>query len=464
MVLGFVLKSFGRIMGCLFRCFCITSDLDVDVNVNENNNNNNNNNNTPLPSSSSSLQPSDSPLSSLSNTKNQNRNRNRLASLLLSERENDDDDGDQVSRSPLKPPACQHSSIHKELDIDEGMFLKSCRTNLESPNEFQKTSGSGTNLLSHNEDSETSKSSSTFPRTSIEKLQWEGHSNQFTPEACGVTNQCKTKSVRFEFESDTAEENTKQSNSPGSCNVLKHSPYPTPLKLSDEMQTPGTVYPICSENLVNGGRARIRSQYVCNVLNPVQNSSRLMEVKEADPDNHKQVEGVTESLEQSELASSERSFVSSRGRDKAFCKVVVNESLSEWLKPSSSPKNDNVQNRVSPSSGGSHSGKTPDIDRPILGTVAAHWNDEEHSRISPKWWDGNGIPNSTNKYNEDQKVSWHATPFVERLEKALSNESLVFQRNVSTEPIEFAENEESDTAVSRLTMAGAKHPESVVSF
>ncbi|KAF5194275.1 Jason-like protein [Thalictrum thalictroides] len=446
-------------MGCLFRCFCITSDVDLDLDLHLDHNKN-----TTHP-------PSDSPISSNTTVQHQ---RNRLSSLLLSETEtddNDDDDGVSPSLSKhkhhtnvatLEPPPSQHTTtIHNN---HEGMFLKSCQTILETPNEFKKTSGSVRDLLSRNEDSETPKSSSTHPKTSVEKLQWEGQSNQLTPEACGVTNQCKTKSVRFEFESDKAEENSKQPNSPGSCNVLKHSPYPTPLKLSDEMQTPGTVYPICSENLANGGRARIRSQYVYNVLNPVQNSSQLMEVKEADPNNHQQVECITESLEQSELASSEPSLVSSRGRDNAFGKVVVNESLSQWLKPQSSPKNDYLQNRVSPSSGGSHSGKTPDMDRPILGTVAAHWNDEEPSRISPKWWDGNGIPNSTNKYNEDQKVSWHATPFVERLEKALSNESLVFQRNVSTEPIEFAENEESDTAVSRLAIAGAKHPESVVSF
>lgn len=32
---------------------------------------------------------------------------------------------------------------------------------------------------------------------------------------------------------------------------------------------------------------------------------------------------------------------------------------------------------------------------------------------------------------QDQKVSWHATPFEERLEKALSEESFISQRYVS---------------------------------
>ena len=38
-------------------------------------------------------------------------------------------------------------------------------------------------------------------------------------------------------------------------------------------------------------------------------------------------------------------------------------------------------------------------DRPILGTVAAHWSHSSSSSTQP-WWDGKGIPNSTNKYKE----------------------------------------------------------------
>ncbi|KAI5077386.1 hypothetical protein GOP47_0007210 [Adiantum capillus-veneris] len=67
-------------------------------------------------------------------------------------------------------------------------------------------------------------------------------------------------------------------------------------------------------------------------------------------------------------------------------------------------------------------------DRPILGTVAAHWNHSSSS--AKKWWDGKGIPNSTNKYKEDQKVSWHATPFEVRLERALAKQGRVFQKKL----------------------------------
>ncbi|KAK8913579.1 hypothetical protein KSP39_PZI023785 [Platanthera zijinensis] len=79
----------------------------------------------------------------------------------------------------------------------------------------------------------------------------------------------------------------------------------------------------------------------------------------------------------------------------------------------------------------SHSDNSPRVDRPIIGTAAAHWSGEDSSRISPRQWDGNGIPNSTTKYKEDQRVSWHATPFEVRLDKALSDEKVYPQRFVS---------------------------------
>nr|GMC88328.1 protein JASON [Ipomoea batatas] len=129
----------------------------------------------------------------------------------------------------------------------------------------------------------------------------------------------------------------------------------------------------------------------------------------------------------------------------------VEASLSSWLKPSLR------QSSTQPFGRSIHHDKTLG-DRPILGMVAAHWNENETSHVSPKWWDGNGIPNSTHKYKEDQKVSWHATPFEERLEKALSEESLVSQRKrMSGSPISFNETEESDTALSQLHNGNQSH-------
>ncbi|KAF3321612.1 Protein JASON [Carex littledalei] len=118
-------------------------------------------------------------------------------------------------------------------------------------------------------------------------------------------------------------------------------------------------------------------------------------------------------------------------------------SLSQWLKP---PKPFDIFSTKS------QSGNSTNPDRPIIGSVATHWSEESEtvSIPPPKVWDGKGIPNSTNKYKEDQKVSWHATPFEERLEKALSEEKLNSRRICSTGiPLEFTdEGEESDTAAS----------------
>ncbi|CAF2122288.1 unnamed protein product [Brassica napus] len=125
-------------------------------------------------------------------------------------------------------------------------------------------------------------------------------------------------------------------------------------------------------------------------------------------------------------------------------------SISHWVKQSEEKSNNNM---------GSLSTITY-RDRPIIGMVAAHWNEKEQSQISPKWWDGNGIPNSTNKYKEDQKVSWHATPFEERLEKALSEEG--GQGFISSRKLEVMEDKERDTAISQLHHSAQST--SIVSF
>ncbi|OVA12386.1 hypothetical protein BVC80_1795g29 [Macleaya cordata] len=416
--------------------------------------------------------------------------RNRLATLLLSEEKEESLCKDKAHLSVESP--CQDST-DKEL-LDEAKFLKSCGTLVETPAEIRKTS-----------EAENSKFHSWLPSTSIKKLHWEEagspehkasssisreqklaeknstkpseSSEVESPDASSktpvqlidddtlssvnseipiVTTQGKNKSVRFECDPSSVE-SSKQSGFTDSCDRSKWSPYPTPLKLTDEMQTPGTVYATNLENLSNAKNPRIRSQYVYPVLNPVQDFTQWKVLKEEDSDTE---QGENTIPDRTSVSCSSKSVMEHEKEAKVGENAKVDASLSQWL--SSSPKDDRGQNYEAISSGRSHS-RTPDADRPILGTVAAHWNDDEPSRISPKWWDGNGIPNSTNKYKEDQKVSWHATPFEERLEKALSDETLVFPRKLRDgRPIDFDEIEEGDSAVSRLQHSS--HPESVVSF
>lgn len=65
-------------------------------------------------------------------------------------------------------------------------------------------------------------------------------------------------------------------------------------------------------------------------------------------------------------------------------------------------------------------------ERPIFGSLADHW--EAAWATKRPAWDGKGIPNSTHKYREDQKVMWHATSFEERLAQALASQEAVPQR------------------------------------
>ncbi|CAH9130518.1 unnamed protein product [Cuscuta epithymum] len=405
------------------------------------------------------------------------RNRSPLSSLFVSE-ENEEETN--LQSNGVEKLGCTTEVL--EVDINElkhqAKFLKACGTLPETPIEIKKLSGNKCNSdLSSpqmGELDEPLKISSLFPDTYIEKqnteiqpnnlsltkdcVEWvDGSSSSFrTPSSCMTCEEdsssvnisstspstvppvtaCRQKHVHFERNSDKKPSEVASPNS-------KHSPYPTPLKLTDEMQTPGTIFSTYVENLPKGKNPRIRSEYVYAVLNPVENASQLKKAKD---------EEDSESAQDSNFKSSlnEVNCTPNMGLKETTSEnnVNVEASLSSWLQP---PFNQQSHGRTKG-------------DRPILGMVAAHWNERETSSLSPKWWGGNGIPNSTHKYKEDQKVSWHATPFEERLEKALSEETLVSQRKlVSGSPISFKETEESDTALSQF-QSGSQHDRAVLAL
>uniref|UniRef100_A0A2N9FMK8 Uncharacterized protein n=1 Tax=Fagus sylvatica TaxID=28930 RepID=A0A2N9FMK8_FAGSY len=321
--------------------------------------------------------------------------------------------------------------------IVQARFLKACGTLAETPAEIRKASKLNFSP-SYDRDPEPQKFHSWLPNTSIKKLQLDNQPDQpHTPiklcEEWGKGSaqlkaveqevliqlsgfmlirlkplQCQfhlgfqlqkfsagtslfvSNVILMESSSRSSSENVSQNRNKsellGDQSVSKPSPYPTPLS------------------------------------NPVDDDSQWKLLKEEDSNSHQLLGELRESTA---TPGSEGGVKESEsGKD-----LKVEASLSAWLKPQPSIQDENSKNfdtvRKPPF------GRTPG-DRPIIGLVAAHWNDNEPSHISPKWWDGNGIPNSTNKYKEDQKVSWHATPFEERLEKALSEESVITQR--------FAEN------------------------
>ncbi|KAJ6337147.1 hypothetical protein OIU76_006925 [Salix suchowensis] len=404
--------------------------------------------------------------------------KNRLSSLFLFEEKEESPRGD------IENPCLGSPQINKGLR-DEAKFLKACGTLPETPIEIRKACEKFKGSPELDKYSENSEFHSWLPSTSIKKLQldnqnedsrtpvklWEdlgkgSVSSEQTPSSC-MTNVQSSEDIESgshkRNDQGSSSENscqvTRKYESPGNLSFSKPSPKPTPLKISDDMQTPGTVFPTDLETLANG-KTRIRSQYVYPVMNPVENASRWKLLREDDSNSHEHSGELRESLEQSESATPKSEWgvkETSSGKD-----LKVEASLSSWAKPSQSTTCEDNPIIGTAAGKSSSSGRTPG-DRPIIGMVAAHWNENEASRISPKWWDGNGIPNSTNKYKEDQKVSWHATPFEERLEKALSEESFITQRKpVSGRPIVFDECEESDTALSRLQ--ASTQTKSVVSF
>ncbi|XWS30905.1 hypothetical protein CRYUN_Cryun23aG0031500 [Craigia yunnanensis] len=477
-VVRFLDQTVSRAMGCFFGCFGVRDD-----------------------------QSRSRPHLVSSSSKSTERavSRNRLSSLFL-----DEEKGDYPSNDLRSP------QIDKGLK-DEAKFPTACGTIPVTPAEIRKPSQKFKQSPPCDGDSETSKCHSWHPNTSIDKLQLDKQSDQpptpiklfeamgrrsdspeNTPISC-ISNAANTgrfsigstegselmsvdkivkidivstsayrrdKSVRFECESDASSSKSEMGGqNPKKLELLcyqsasKPSPNPTPLKFSDEMQTPGTDFPSTLETLANG-KTRIRSQYVHSVLNPAENAILLNAMKE-EPFSSKAMFGeLKESPERPENATPKLEV---GVKQTSLVKESEEEgSLSSWLKPKQYTIDDRNKNLQASSNKIPHFGRTLG-DRPIIGMVAAHWKEDESSHISPKWWDGNGIPNSTNKYMEDQKVSWHATPFEERLEKALSDESLIPQRkHVNQTPMAFDEADESDTALSQLRPSS--HSKSVVSF
>lgn len=271
----------------------------------------------------------------------------------------------------------------------EAKFLKTCGAILETPIEIRKASvlqsvASDPCCKTINWDQQLD-STDDFPTKAPEIVTFE----EVNPKSCQLeeTDDAIKKVVRFQNSAVEKKARVEESDiSPEvECQMQAHgsgSPYPTPLNLIDGLQTPGTIYPPKSENFRTG---RIKTQFVFGVPDRPRRPIELNVLCE-DRENTEDVNGHS--------AKNETESSVNSGKEQ------------------------------------SHSYNSPHVDRPIIGTAAAHWSGEDPSHISPKQWDGKGIPNSTTKYKEDQRVSWHATPFEVRLDKALSDEKVYPQRNV----------------------------------
>ena len=189
----------------------------------------------------------------------------------------------------------------------------------------------------------------------------------------------KRKSVWSKCDFDQSYSSTSSKNSTsktpekaGKSNFSTTSRNLTSLKLSDEIQTPAVM-----ESAVRG-RPRIRSHCLHSASSLTENASICKLPEDSD--------------ETKEHACKEKKEPESP--IPVTCEGKLEESSaspSPWVKQSEEKSNQKVTATISTVTYG---------DRPIIGTAAAHWNEKEQSQISPKWWDGNGIPNSTNKYKE----------------------------------------------------------------
>ncbi|TKW23224.1 hypothetical protein SEVIR_4G279000v4 [Setaria viridis] len=236
------------------------------------------------------------------------------------------------------------------------------------------------------------------------------------------------------------------------------SPFVTPLVLRDDMQTPGTVYTSHRGASMSGKRVQTRKQFIYPVLRPIENRVKQMELAEdsspllsSNPPKKRNLEEdhvmkpkqtssnsvaksglsktppisrqVKEALSPEELLDGgELSKTKSDERNAAL-------SLSHWVKSSS--KDVENQGDVKVVAGDqSYDECSFPAERPVFMASDLNWDIENPTPKLHKTFNGNGIPNTTTRYKEDRRVSWHTTPFEERLLKVLSDEKHCAPRKV----------------------------------
>ncbi|KAL5200481.1 hypothetical protein ABZP36_021684 [Zizania latifolia] len=228
------------------------------------------------------------------------------------------------------------------------------------------------------------------------------------------------------------------------------SPFPTPVVLRDDMQTPGTVYTSHKGSSMLGKRVWTRKQFVYPILRPIENNLQSMELIEDSspmlPSNPPKRRNLgthsvkkpqqtssdsvakAESLDSLSLPPEESKY--HHGTPKLLDDAELNSdenhgvfSLSHWLKSSSS--GDENQCDIECAMRGQLYDDNSLVEEGHVSMASeANWDAKNPTPRLSKAWDSHGIPNSTTKYKEDQQVRWHTTPFEERLSKVLSEEEV----------------------------------------
>ncbi|XP_037446221.1 protein JASON-like [Triticum dicoccoides] len=265
------------------------------------------------------------------------------------------------------------------------------------------------------------------------------------------------------------------------------SPFPTPLVLRDDIQTPG--FTTHQGNFKPGKRGRASKQFLYPVLRPIENKLQWTELRDessspvvaSHPPKRRYLSADStenEKPHQQTLPGSVNADAALSSESAPF--LFHGGWKAQHAEEEACPEDENVNQQQLVGGGGvgellsksSENGKhgvaslscwlkttcadgegegqtgrqlgfgSVDLsDVPVFVASGLNWDNENNpTPMLPKAWDGNGIPNTTTKYKEDQRVNWHATPFEERLMKVLSDEKPHHQRKISGKLIHLEED------------------------
>lgn len=406
----------------------------------------------------------------------------RLGDAFLDDHHDDDTTKLEVSGGTLKEDLGDSGGLDDELRR-EANYLKSCGAISETPPEILKVS----NQIKAEDSNEEIKGVmvSEDKDYSPEGLNCDGHGalshDQNTDE--GADDVSAVESEPGSLLQDKS-----------SCQNIRNlkldssdSPFPTPLVLRGDIQTPGTMFTAYQGNVKSGKRGRTGKQFIYPVLRPIENKLQWMELRDESspavashpPKRRNLCEDSTEkpqqtfpsslttnteesapfsfhanSKEQAQEVSSLEEPKYQNGNqqllDGGVGELLKNTSsynekhgvasLSSWLKNSSADgeSQSGIDGTLGKQLGFKRFGDITDV--PIFVASGLSWDNDNPTPMLAKAWDGNGIPNTTTKYKEDQKVNWHATPFEERLMKVLSDEKPHHQRKISGKLIHLEED------------------------
>lgn len=226
--------------------------------------------------------------------------------------------------------------------------------------------------------------------------------------------QKKSRSVRFKCEKDLLSYRSppddwhmKTSKSPNNQSACKQSPYPTPVKLFEEMQTPGTVYPASFDELPDG-KPRVRSQFIYPICNPGLNElpCKILEEK-----------GFNLEQAQNAAPTSEEELKKIANENESNLEA----SLSSWLEPASTIVEERNETMEAADS------QIPlSACEPIFGEIPAQWiYNPDHFELPCKILEVKGLnpEQDSSKLSDSVEQAQKAASTPEKELKEIANEN-----------------------------------------